>query len=182
MVGNPFCCVCGKAGAFPENLCPDCRVKDLLLNEPQLEKLVPRCKSCKRIFLRGGWRAVPEDKVPRFRNAKCPDCHKKDSHHYTTILQLSGLTPKRKEAIESLIKRILSEENSRGKVTALTRTKPDKNEYYFTHVSTVRMIVRRLAKAEPIQVREDSSLIGYDHAAGHGNYKRSVLVKFLKDE
>ncbi len=182
MPGEPFCCICGKTGIFQENICPECREAELSEELPK-EKgdRVLRCRWCKRIFRRGGWRKVPENKTFEYKNAKCPDCHKKDSHHFTTVLKfvVEELTPERKALVEEMARKVIAEENSRGKVTALTRRNPDKAEYYFTHVSTARSIVRRLARGQPVQTREDSKLIGYEHSEGHGKYKRSILVKFL---
>jgi NMD protein affecting ribosome stability and mRNA decay len=182
---GPFCAVCGKDGEFPNNVCPECaaldETKSSLVREKE-PKVRLKCKSCKRVLIKKRWIAI--DKFEKFpggiiKKALCPDCYKESVEHYTTILKFQGLTPDRESLVRRTIDNVLEEERSREKRTAMTKIDEKAHHFYFTHLATARAIVKRLAHSEKIQSREDESLIGFDHAAGKGKYRVSVLVRFL---
>ncbi|MFH0961652.1 MAG: NMD3-related protein [archaeon] len=185
---NPFCSVCGNAGTFPGNICPECREKDstpLPFHKEKEEKIVRFCKSCKRVKLKKRWALVNRENLPthyKFTKSLCPDCYKESREYYSTILrfQEEGFSPEREKLINRTVASVLEEENGRGKKTALTKVDGGGRDFYFTHISTARLAAKKLAKAARVQVRADAHLFGYDASAGKGKFKVSILVKFLE--
>lgn len=186
---SKFCPVCGRAGDYPENVCPDCLESDetaLPFEKEKERKTILKCKSCGRVKTKKRWGAVSktiEEGNYRFKKALCPDCYKEGMNYYQAILRVPDATlPEKRETVRRAIETTLSLEEKRSKRTAITKVDEKKAEYYFTHLSTVRAIVRLLQKTEKIEVREDAHLFGYDAAAGKGKYKVSVLVRFKEPE
>ncbi len=188
MLSDPFCCVCGKVGSYPGGICPDCQSVDetVFPFEKRKEgKSLRKCKRCERVLFKKRWGPENEKTLQTKKRATvvCTDCYKESMGYYQAILKLPKETSKeRTDLVSRAILSTLSGEEKRSKRTAVTKVNIEKKEFYFTHLSTVRAVVRKLKSLAQIQVRKDAHLFGYDASAGKGKFKVSVLVRFLDEE
>lgn len=172
-----FCCVCGREGTFPGNLCPECTPVESVGPAPSTgvvkHEMARLCPECGRVqfhseepFIEAEWPKV-------YKKRYCEDCGRMRSNRITAIVQVRSPRPLTDDQVEHVAQSLSSVQWTRYRAKEVAGGV----DFYFLEHSDATNAGRRITMRLGGLMTSTRTLVTQDRQTGKGLYQITVLVR-----
>ena len=172
-----FCCVCGREGTFPGNLCPECTPVEVV--EPASSTRVVKremarlCPECGRVQF-DPMEPFVEAELPKvYKKRYCEDCGRMRSNRITAIVQVRSPRPLTDDQVERVAQCLSSVPWTRYRAKEVAGGV----DFNFLEHSDATNAGRRITMRLGGLMTSTRTLVTQDRQTGKGLYQVTVLVR-----